>query len=249
MDAGILARRTLLIACWMLFAGLSGLIAWNSLGYFHAPEETAFFEEKAAAAAIPAWRVTLYVHVAAGIVCLAASLFQFFRGVRRRFPGVHRCMGRVYATSVLWVLCPTGCYLALYAKGGIAGQGGFLLLGALTFYTTWRGVQTMKTGDVPGHARWMIRSFSMAASAITFRIWHIALFNAGWSYEADYVASLWLSIAGNAAVAEWAARKIRNHANPYEKPIHEIVLRSTGDPMRQSAGSGVTEERTTAGAA
>jgi hypothetical protein len=127
-------------------------------------------------------------------------------------PSFHRRCGKIYSASVLGLLCPTGMVLALSAKGGFPGKAGFLLLGAATFYTTLRGVAVMRepSRDVVRHRKWMTRSFALAASAITFRLYHVAFFEIGLAEETNYLVSLWLSILGNAAVAELA-----HHRQPH----------------------------------
>ncbi|MES2923498.1 MAG: hypothetical protein V4819_18225 [Verrucomicrobiota bacterium] len=63
----------------------------------------------------------------------------------------------------------------------------------------------------------MTRSFALVATAVTFRIYHMFLFHAGLPDEVNYLASLWLSILGNAAAAEWILHRrpeFRNLTNP-----------------------------------
>lgn len=186
------------------------LILQNSLRDFGPGGEGIFVDQKGEIARQPLWRANLIIHVVAGIVCLVSLLPQFSRKLLRRIPALHRWSGRIYAISVLLFLCPTGIYLALFAKGGLAGQAGFLLLGAATFHTTLRGVTAMLGGsrDLTAHREWMTRSFAFAASAITFRIYHLGFFLLlGMPEETNYVISLWLSILGNAAVAELVLRR------------------------------------------
>jgi hypothetical protein len=234
MSAKNVARKVAGVAGWLVFLALGGLIIRNSLGYLHTPAEMPFMEEKEPISGQWFWRASLVLHVAAGIVCLVASVLQFFRGVTRRWPSLHRTLGRTYAISVLWLLCPTGAYLALFAKGGLLGQGGFLLLGGLTFFTTWRGVTEMAAGRTRAHARWMIRSFAMVVTAITFRIYHLAFSFTDWEYETNYLVSLWLSVAGNALAAEWLARMIPLHTTNqrsethHEPKIHHPELTGAG---------------------
>jgi hypothetical protein len=197
---------------WILgaaFVAGSLLIIDNSLRDFGPGGHGIFVGQKGDIGRQPLWRACLNLHVAAGIVCLLAVLPQFSRRLLRRIPALHRGCGRVYAASVLLFLCPSGIYLALFAKGGLAGQAGFLLLGAATFHATLRGVTAMLGGsrDLAAHRRWMTRSFALAASAITFRILHFLFFEAGVAEETNYVASLWLSILGNAAAAELILRR------------------------------------------
>ena len=211
---------------WIGWAALLAgalLITENSLRDFGPGGEGIFVEQKGEIGRQPLWSFCLYVHVAAGIVCLLAVLPQFSRKLLRRIPALHRWCGRIYAASVLFIVCPTGIYLAFFAKGGLAGQTGFLLLGAATFHTTLRGVTSMIGGsrDLAAHREWMTRSFAFATSAITFRVYHVAFFLGGMAETLNYVTSLWLSILGNAAVAELVLRR-RSRSLAITSPIPSI---------------------------
>ena len=194
---------------WVALLAGTLLITQNSFRDFGPGGEGIFIGQRGEIGRQPLWTSCLYVHVAAGVVCLLSVLPQFSRKLLRRIPALHRWCGRIYAISVLFVVCPTGIYLAFFAKGGLAGQTGFLLLGVVTFHTTLRGVTSMIGGarDLTAHREWMIRSFAYAASAITFRIYHFAFFLGGMAENTNYVTSLWISILGNAAVAELVIRR------------------------------------------
>lgn len=144
------------------------------------------------------WKASLYVHILGGMLCLFAALPQLSGKIAARFPSLHRISGRIYGASVLFLVCPTGFHLALYAKGG------FLTLAFAAFYTTlagWRAVLPPQR-DMRAHRMWMIRSFALTASAVTFRIYHTLGYFAGLEADTNYIASLWLSLLGNAAVTE-----------------------------------------------
>lgn len=195
----------------MAFPGFlagTALILDNSFADFRPGGEKVFITQRGAAAT-PLWVASLYLHVAAGMVCLPAALPLVSSRLLRRCPALHRICGRIYAVSVLLLLCPTGIHLAFSAKGGLAGQSGFLVLGIATFATTILGVSAILNRDLAGHRRWMTRSLALVASAIAFRVYHVAFFQAGLSEQANYIASLWLSILGNAAIAEWALSRGR----------------------------------------
>lgn len=209
MSGKTIALRATGIVGWLLFLYMGWLIARNSVGYLYEPEEMLFLEQRAPASEHWLWRWSLYTHVGAGILALVASVLQFFRGVLRRWPALHRNLGRIYAHSMLWVVCPTGAYLALSAKGGFLGQSGFMTLSVITFAYTWQGVAEMRAGRMREHVRWMIRSFAMLTSAMTFRVAHLALQYAEWDYDTNYITSIWLSVVLNAAVGEVLARMIR----------------------------------------
>jgi uncharacterized membrane protein len=238
MSGKTIALRVTGLVGWFAFLFFGGIVIYNSLDYFrfHASGVPPFFEEKAPASGHWAWRFAIYTHVTAGIICLAASVLQFFRGVLRRWPALHRWLGRTYAMSALWVLCPSGFYLSAFAFGGLPGRAGFFLLGVITFLTTWRGVAEMKAGRTRSHARWMIRSFAMITTAITFRLYHTAFGLAGWEYETNFLTALWLSVLGNAAAGEWFARMIplpviQHPRTPnHETEIHDPILGRAGYP-------------------
>lgn len=209
--------RVKLIA-WLALVGFSWLIVGNSLPYLGTSNDIPFLDERPWLAARPGWRAMIAVHAAGGIACLLSCLLQFHRPLIRRAPALHRRLGQIYVASVLGVLCPTGFYMAFFAKGGAIGVAGFHLLGALTFWTTWRGWMAMRLGRTLEHVVWMIRSFAMVTTAITFRVYNIALYEMGMVETTVYQVALALSLVGNAAAAEWAVLRIQSHTN--HKPQH-----------------------------
>ncbi len=195
-------RRASKFLAWLAFAGISWIIIENTIPYLLARDGIPFLEERPWLATAPVYRAVLGMHCGAAIVCLASSLLQFWRPLIRRLPSLHRRLGRAYVGSVLVVLFPTGFFLAFSAKGGWAGILGFHLLGALTFWTTWRGWIAMRRGVMREHIVWMIRSFAMIANALTARLLMMGCYLLGVDDATGYVASLYLSIAGNAGLAE-----------------------------------------------
>lgn len=187
--------------------GLCVLLIANALPYFSFRQDLAFLAEKGPLVSESLWRTCFYGHVAGAIVCLAVAPFLFWDALRVRFPKLHRALGRVYGVSVLGWAGPTGLYLALHAKGGVAGRAAFLLLGLLWWLSTARGVQTIVAGRVAEHRRWMIRSYSLALSAVSFRVFHVAFFWAGMADEPNYAISLWLSLATSLVAGEAFVRR------------------------------------------
>ncbi len=185
---------------WATMAAGSSLILLNTLPFYSFSPTVPFLLEKAAAYADPVWRISLYVHITGGLVCLFSALPQFSRTLLRTRPGLHRAIGWTYVASVLVLVVPTGLYLALYAKGGMPGRVGFLVTGLALLYTTWRGLEHVHRRDFRGHIAWMVRSYAMAATAITFRVLYIAFHAAGTGHE--YVLALWFSLFVNWGIAE-----------------------------------------------
>lgn len=117
------------------------------------------------------WRTAFYIHIFGGMLCIATGPVQLFRPLRERYPALHRMLGRVYVLAVLGIAAPSGLYMAFYANGGMPAGFGFIGMSVLWFYTTWKGVQTIRRGEVRKHREWMYRSFAMTFSAVTLRLW------------------------------------------------------------------------------
>ena len=94
--------------------------------------------------------------------------------------------------------------MSFFAKGGILGVVGFLLNGVLLFIPTVLGVRSILARNITAHRRWMIRSYAMAATAISFRVLHLVF--AWFSAQHAYVAGIWGSVIVNALLAEFIIR-------------------------------------------
>ncbi len=184
----------------LFFAASTALVVVNTLPYYTFSDDIPFFLEKAVVYPSVLWRVAFYVHITGGVICLVAALPQFSKTLLRRAPRLHRFLGWTYVLSVLVLVAPPGLYLAIFAKGGMAGRFGFIVLGAALFYTTWRGLEHVRSRDFRGHAAWMVRSYAMAASALTFRVFYLAFYAAG--VGSEYVTAIWLSFFVNLFAAE-----------------------------------------------
>jgi hypothetical protein len=161
-----------------------------------------FLLEKGVWATRPLWLAAFYFHVVGASICLAAGLPLMFPAWTRRYPAWHRRLGYLYLNSVLWLAAPAGLVLAPAAKGGWLGAAGFMLMGGLWWLSTWSGYRAIRRGDVAAHVQEMVRSFALALSALSFRAIQAILFLAGLGDEANYVVSLWLSIAASVWLAE-----------------------------------------------
>jgi len=184
-----------------------GLIVVNSLPYFSSRTNLAFLVEKGTLASDPAWRLCFLGHVLGGIVCLVTAPFLFWTRLLRKAPRLHRVLGRVYGAMVLGCAAPAGLYLSAFAKGGVAGKAGFLVLGLLWWGATARGIQAIAARRAAEHRRWMVRSYALALSAVFFRLFHVGFYWAGLADEPNYVLSLWLSLAASLVAGEVVVRR------------------------------------------
>jgi len=189
---------------WLAYLAGCLLILNNSIQDYLPGGLGLFISDKGEIGRSALWRGSLYVHIVGGLICLFAALPQFSKSLLRHRPSIHRIAGRLFGMSMLVLVSPTGFHLALHAKGGFLGKLGFLTLAVAGFHATlagWRAVLP-RHRDLEAHRDWMTRSFALAASAVTFRVYHTLGYLAGVEAESSYVVCLWLSLLGNLAVAE-----------------------------------------------
>jgi hypothetical protein len=186
----------------------SALIGVNSAGYLAGRESHPFLLERPELAGDAVWRACLATHVTGALVCLATGPVLLWNLVLRRSPALHRVLGRAYVAVVLGLAAPAGVALSFSAKGGVAGRAGFLVLAVAWFVTTALGLRDVRRGRLVPHARWMVRSYALAMSAIHFRVAQTALFALGVPDSASYVAAIWLSFLVSVAQGEVLAAEV-----------------------------------------
>ncbi|MBL0739815.1 DUF2306 domain-containing protein [Chryseolinea lacunae] len=187
---------------WVPLIFFSLLLSHNAMLYFTHGGEYGILPEKRVAQQDIVWLTAFYVHLPAGVFCLLSPFFLF---TRRFFKGalpLHKTIGKLYVWITLFIVCPTGMYLALYAKGGFITQVGFMLQGVLLAVFTYRGQQAIRGGDKVEHFHAMIRSYAVATVVLTFRIYHIVFFLLNVPYQDNYAISQWLGLFGNMLLAE-----------------------------------------------
>ncbi len=162
-------------------------------------------------------QVAFVVHIVGAAVALFVGPVQFWAASRRRFPGLHRWLGRTYLVGV-GVGGIASLIMAPYNTAGMIGFLGFGTLGALWVWTGWRAYRAIRTGDVRSHQAWMIRNFSLTFGAVMLRTWTGTLVAAqafaagdGFDFEAAfenaYNAVTFLAWVPNLLIAEWMIRR------------------------------------------
>lgn len=201
---------------WIPVVFFSLLLVKNTLPYFSFNQHFIFIEERALLFLKPVYKVCFYVHILAGMFCIVAALTQFSSYILKKRKAIHIWMGKIYVLVVLVLGAPTGLYMSFFAKGSFWERMLFLFMAMYWFYTTTKGLQTIKQKNVLAHKNWMIRSYSMAMTAVTFRIYHIVLFYFDWDHLHNYQVSLWISVLGNMLVAEYCIfRKSKSYLKTF----------------------------------
>ena len=88
---------------------------------------------------------------------------------------LHKNIGKLYVFAVLFLAAPSGFFIGLFANGGFYSKVSFITLSLLWFYFTLKGFLMVKSKIINLHKKFMLRSFALAFSAITLRLWKVIL--------------------------------------------------------------------------
>ncbi len=148
------------------------------------------------------WRTAFYLHISSALVALAVGSVQFWPGLRKKHLKLHRMLGKIYAVGIA-IAGPSGLYMAIYARGGLFAQIGFVCLDLVWMATTFLGVRAILKKNIPSHRRWITRSYAVTFAAVTLRLW-VPILSLGFGMGENQVLSLtpWLSWIPNLLVAE-----------------------------------------------
>lgn len=134
--------------------------------------------------ATPASTTGIAMHFAAGGLILMLGCIQLLGAVRRRFPALHRWLGRVYVTAAF--LAGVGGLTFIVTKGTIGGTVmdiGFGLYGVLMIVATIETFRHARARRMALHRAWALRLFALAIGS--------------WLYRMDY--GFWLLLTDGAA--------------------------------------------------
>jgi hypothetical protein len=201
---------------WIPVAALSLLLVYNTLPYFSFAKDLPFIQERSFLFRSNFYNACFYIHIFAGSVCILAALIQFSRYILKKSKGIHRRSGKIYVFVVLFLGAPTGLYMSFFAKGSFWERSLFMFMAGCWFITTLYGLTTIHKRNILAHKVWMMRSYAMAMTAVTFRLYHIIFYLLNWDHLENYELSLWISVLGNMLFAEWIIyRKSKNYLKSF----------------------------------
>ena len=146
-------------------------------------------------------RIALSLHALGGAIALLAGPLQFVPRFRESNWNRHRLLGWIYCSAVLLGWCAS-LWIAPHAQTGWIASAGFLALGAAWIVATGLAVQFILPGDALTHRRWMIRSYALAAAAITLRIYLPLSVAFHVPFSSAYPAIAWLCWIPNVLAVE-----------------------------------------------
>jgi uncharacterized membrane protein len=147
-----------------------------TLKYISFDSDAAFLQIKQTEVnTVSAYLFIFYIHVCSAIFTLLAGFTQFNNNILKKMPRIHRAVGKMYVFTVLFLAAPSGFFIGLFANGGFYSKIAFVTLSVLWFYFTLKAFLAIKKHKINEHKAFMLRSFALAFSAITLRLWKVIL--------------------------------------------------------------------------
>lgn len=152
------------------------------------------------------------IHFFAGGLALFLVPFQLSQFIRRKSIKVHRFIGSVYATSIVFA-GTAGLIMAYNATGGMVAKLGFGLMALVWLFTTFKAIKYAILKDIKRHKKWIYRSIAVTSAAITLRIiLGVGLGVLQLPFLTVYVPTSWLCWIVNLIICElFLIKKQSNH--------------------------------------
>lgn len=183
-----------------------------TLQYIPVSTDVAFLSIKQDYVHLLHYRIAFFIHVFSAMFVLLAGYTQFSVSFQRKYPKLHRRLGWLYVTVTILLAGPSGFIIGIYANGGLSSQIAFCLLALLWIAFTAIALFKIIKKQVTSHRAWMIRSFSLALSAITLRAWKFVLVALFHPRPMDvYQIVAWLGWTLNLLIAEIIIYKTLNY--------------------------------------
>jgi len=191
---------------WLLFFSYFFILMLQlTLRYIPFNSEVSFLQIKQTeVSGIKIYLPIFYFHVYSAIFVLLAGFTQFNKNILASYPKVHRWLGYLYVSLVLLLAAPSGIFIGCFANGGLMAKTSFIILGVLWFWFTLKALLLIIKRKITNHKIFMYRSFALATSAITLRLWKVILVYLFHPAPMDvYQIIAWLGWIPNLLIAEW----------------------------------------------
>jgi Predicted membrane protein (DUF2306) len=116
------------------------------------------------------YRWAFYTHIISGPVSLVLGLILIGERARIRFPMWHRRLGRLHVACVLFLVTPSGLWMAGFAAAGPVAAVGLAALAIATATCVALGARAAMMRRFADHRRWMWRCYLLLCSAVVLRL-------------------------------------------------------------------------------
>lgn len=148
------------------------------------------------------WRLCFYLHIFSVVFCLFAGFTQFSQSFFVQYRKAHKLLGRIYVYNIVLINFPVALLLGIFSNGGILGALGFVFQDLLWLYFTVFAVVYAKQKRMTKHRNFMILSYAITTTAITFRIIKYLFYSEKtFNYELFYGLNVWAALILNLMAA------------------------------------------------
>lgn len=193
---------------WIVFVVLALLIGLYPITYFVIDPKFGLLTTKSnSLLATTWWNIAFYTHIFFGGLALIIGWSQFSERFRNRNLFLHRRIGKIYLLSVMLSSVAAIC-IGFYATGGIISSAGFISLGLIWFYTTFKAYWHIRKKNIDAHRKAMIYSYAACFAAVTLRIWLPVLQGLVGDFIVAYRIVAWLCWVPNLVVAYLLSKRM-----------------------------------------
>lgn len=162
-------RSCLTALAGMLVLKVTVSIVLNYVDYYPADFNSDFLRGRELYFSGP-YRWAFYTHIAFGPVSLVLGTILISERFRRRLPAWHRRLGRIQVLCVVFLVAPSGLWMAYYAAAGPVGGVGLAALAVATGLCASLGWRSAVRRRFVDHRRWMWRTYLLLCSAVVLRM-------------------------------------------------------------------------------
>lgn len=146
--------------------------------------------------------IAIVLHAVGDSFAPLLGLLQWSTRLRRRWPALHRWLGRAYLVGGVAIGGSAAFWLSFFAFGGPVVRTGMSVVAVVWMASSAMAFVAIRSGDVAVHRRWMMRSVALALGGVTLRIYLPLLAVAGVDFLTAYRLAAWGSWLPNLAIAE-----------------------------------------------
>lgn len=193
---------------WFVFGSMAISIGLYPLIYFVIDRKFGLLASKSEALLTNVfWNTGFYGHILFGGLALLIGWVQFSKKFRNTNLRRHRIIGKTYVIAAL-ISGTCGICIGFYATGGLIASLGFISLGVLWLFTTYKAFWAARNKDFELHRGFMIYSYALCFAAVTLRIWLPTLTYFFGDFTIAYRIVAWLCWVPNLVFAFfWVRRK------------------------------------------
>ncbi|NNE00590.1 MAG: DUF2306 domain-containing protein [Pirellulaceae bacterium] len=188
-----LLKRIAIAAVAVLFAEVFFEILNEYRWYFPANFDESDFLIGRRPTFIGLYRVAFYTHIIAAPVALLTGCFLMFTGGKTSLRRIHRAVGRIQLTIVVFAVAPSGLVMATQAYTGAIAAWGFATHSSATALCAVIAVFQARRRSFRSHRQWATRCFLLLCAPLMLRLISGAAIITNHESDLTYQLNAWCS--------------------------------------------------------